>query len=748
MKSKGGKYSMNYNEIINKFNITGKYRNKCLCTCPSHDDKKASLTITYNAKDKKTLMNCAAGCHINDVLKAVGLGIADLFDDSIAPVQKIDSRNGFKNYDEVIQYLYENPINNDPVINVYKFKNEENQIEYLKVRTKDKKFLHVRLIGSYLTWGLKGGPYYETFDESNIFSSNEKNTKEIEVNEQEKILYNLPNVIRGITEDKTIYIVEGEKDADNLIKNGLIATTTSTGGGSGNEKWNDFYSKYFKSAKVVILPDNDPSGQQFAEQVKKSILNYCYRVQVLTVSNAEKGDISDWFEEGHTIFELYELLKEVKPQYAKWYNVSSKGNVTLNRNRLAHHLSLQLNYVVASNGIGQGMFHLYNEGAYTPMHRLEPHIREYIYIDYRNPDAIRGIFDSLRQVESIDFEELHGSENIINVKNGLLDITTMQLKPHSKEYISSNQLKCSYEENPHNGGKWDNYINDLTEGNKEAMLFLKEVAGVILSNIKGYRLKAIIGLQGKGDSGKSQFFNVLGNMLGDDLVGTASLQKLSNAQFIGSAIYGKRIVFDGDLPSEPLGNVDVIKKLSGGDKLPIEFKGVNSFNYRFNGLIVFACNDMIYLGNDKGEHFYNRFHILQCNNVIPKENQNSFLADQIFNEEKEYVFSWSLEGLKRVINNGYRFTETKIISNVRDNVKNEQDSVRAFIVNNFTVTNSHEDKILFSDLFRKYELFCEMEGYNSCKRKSFRIKLSDFYKLKITKPKNIETIHGIKSKVN
>lgn len=739
---------MDYNDIIEKFNVTRRYKTKCICKCPAHDDNKPSLTITYNPKDKKTLINCGAGCSTNEVLNAVGLNISDLFDDSIKQLRKINCKDGFKNYDEVIQYLKENPIGDDEVTNVYKFKNENNEIVYLKLRTKEKKFLHVRLIDNYLIWGLKGGLYYETFEGSNIFSANEKNTKEIEIKEQLKILYNLPNLINGIKEDKTIYVVEGEKDADNLIKNGLIATTTSTGGGGGSDKWNDSYSQYFKGAKVVILPDNDNSGLQFSNQVKESILDYCYRVQVLTISNKEKGDISDWLEDGHNIMELYELLKEAKPVYAKWYSVSNKGNVMLNRNRLAHHLSLQMNYVIASNGMGQGIFHMYKEGVYIPMHRLEPYIREYIYIDYRNPDAVRSIFDSLRQVESMDFDELHGSENIINVKNGLLDIRTMDLRPHNKDYISSNQLKCNYNINPYNGGKWDDYINDLTEENKEAIVFLQEVAGVILSNVKGYRLKAILGLQGKGDSGKTQFFNVLGNILGDDLVGTASLQKLSNAQFTGSSIYGKRIVFDGDLPSEPLGNVDVIKKLSGGDKLSIEFKGVNSFNYRFPGMIVFACNDMPYLGNDKGEHFYNRFHILQCNNVIPKEKQNPFIADEIFNEEKEYVFEWALEGLKRVINNGFKFTETKIISNVRENVKNEQDSVRAFIVNNYIVTNSHEDKILFSDLFRKYELFCNIEGFNSCKRKSFRMKVLDFYRLRITKPKNIETIHGLKSEIN
>ncbi|NFE96156.1 phage/plasmid primase, P4 family [Clostridium botulinum] len=737
---------MNYDDIIQRFNIIKKYKTKCLCKCPVHQDDKASLTITYNSKDKKTLMMCQAGCNTSDILKSVELIMADLFDDTLKK-EKIDSKNGFNNYDEIIQYLKENPINNDEITNIYKFRNYEGKILYLKLRTEDKKFLHVRLIDNKLVWGLKGGIYYETFKGSNIYSSNEKDTKSIEVIEQEKILYNLSNVIKGIKEDKTIYIVEGEKDANNLIKNGLIATTTSTGGGSGKEKWNNSYSEYFKAAKVVILPDNDESGLKFAEQIKQSLLNYCFKVQVLIVSNTLKGDISDWLEEGHSIMELYELLKEVKPIYARWYNVSKNGNITLNRNRLAHHLSLQWNYIVASNGLGNGIFHMYKDGAYMPIHRLEPYIRPYIYIDYKTPDSIRSIADGLRQIESVDFEELHGDENIINLKNGLYNIKTNELLAHNKKYISSTQLNCNYSDNPHNGGKWDKYIYDLTEGNKESILFLQEVAGVILSNIKGYRLKSIVGLQGKGDSGKTQFFNVLGSMLGDDLVGTASLQKLSNAQFIGSAIYGKRIVFDGDLPSDPLTNVDVIKKLSGGDKLSIEFKGINSFNYRFSGIIVFACNDMPYLGNDKGEHFYNRFNILQCNNVISKEEQNPFIADEIFDEEKEYVFLWALEGLKRVINNGYKFTETNVISNVRENVKNEQDSVRAFIVNNYDVTNDHEDKINFSDLFRKYELFCDIEGYNHCKRKSFRVKLLDFYKLKVTKPKNVETIHGLKIKL-
>lgn len=292
---------MRYEQIIQRFTVVRNSNDKCMCRCPAHNDRIASLSITYNRADKKTLMKCGAGCETNDVLECVGLSISDLFDETLEEKEKFNYKDGFKSYNDIIRYLKENPIGTDEISNIYKFKDENGKIVYLKLRTKEKKFLHVRLIEDKLVWGLKGGEYYETFEGSNIFSSNMKNTKKIICKEQNKILYNLDYVIKGIREDKTIYIVEGEKDADNLIKNDLIATTTSTGGGAGKDKWNDGYSQYFKGAKVVILPDNDKSGIEFAKQVEKSILNYCYRVKTLIISEKEKGDISDWFEEGNHV---------------------------------------------------------------------------------------------------------------------------------------------------------------------------------------------------------------------------------------------------------------------------------------------------------------------------------------------------------------------------------------------------------------------------------------------------------------
>lgn len=49
-----------------------------IACCPAHADKSASLSI--KRVDDRVLVHCFAGCPIDEVLSAVGLGLGDLFD--------------------------------------------------------------------------------------------------------------------------------------------------------------------------------------------------------------------------------------------------------------------------------------------------------------------------------------------------------------------------------------------------------------------------------------------------------------------------------------------------------------------------------------------------------------------------------------------------------------------------------------------------------------------------------------------
>lgn len=61
-------------------------RGKMQACCPSHNDRRASLSIR-ELDDGRTLVHCFAGCSVEEVLAAVDLTFDDLFPERPAPIQ-------------------------------------------------------------------------------------------------------------------------------------------------------------------------------------------------------------------------------------------------------------------------------------------------------------------------------------------------------------------------------------------------------------------------------------------------------------------------------------------------------------------------------------------------------------------------------------------------------------------------------------------------------------------------------------
>ncbi|PWX14736.1 hypothetical protein CYK66_14920 [Clostridium perfringens] len=172
---------------------------------------------------------------------------------------------------------------------------------------------------------MEEGIHTETFPGSNSWSMKKRpGAKTAFWPEQEQLLYNLPNLMKAVKDKEIVYIVEGEKDADNLILRGLVATTTSIGATKGDlgKKWPSRFNKYFKGANVVLLPDNDAPGRAFMEHIAEQIKELANSVKIVELPNLdEKGDVSDWFEDGNDIYDLLDLAKRTDEF------VQYKGNI-------------------------------------------------------------------------------------------------------------------------------------------------------------------------------------------------------------------------------------------------------------------------------------------------------------------------------------------------------------------------------------------------------------------------------------
>mgnify|MGYP004600781259 FL=1 len=115
-------------------------------------------------------------------------------------------------------------------------------------------------------------------------------------------LYRLPEVNAAIRDGRTVYVVEGEKDADTLARLGHAATTQPQGAG----KWADSYSELLRGAHVVMLPDADTAensyaGQEHGWKVCTSLTHIAKSIKMVNLKACcpelpPKGDITDMVE--------------------------------------------------------------------------------------------------------------------------------------------------------------------------------------------------------------------------------------------------------------------------------------------------------------------------------------------------------------------------------------------------------------------------------------------------------------------
>jgi putative DNA primase/helicase len=140
-----------------------------------------------------------------------------------------------------------------------------------------------------------------------------------------KVLYRLPELIAAPA-DQWVFVVEGEKDADNLVRRGLVATTNPGGaakavsGKPAKPKWRREYNPFFRGRRVCILPDNDDCGRAHAFEIARSLVPVAADVRIVTLTGLpDKGDVSDWLAAGGSAEALLRIAaasEKVRPDAA------------------------------------------------------------------------------------------------------------------------------------------------------------------------------------------------------------------------------------------------------------------------------------------------------------------------------------------------------------------------------------------------------------------------------------------------
>ena len=238
--------------------------------------------------------------------------------------------------------------------------------------------------------------------------------------------------------------------------------------------------------------------------------------------------------------------------------------------------------------------------------------------------------------ETHELDEFNADETIINFQNGILDLTTGTLYPHSHARLTTVQLPLSYD--PSAGTDtpiFDSMIDHFAGGDDEVKTLLLQMCALAISNVDMGNLKCFLMMYGARDSGKSQLFKLLHKLIGEKNTHTTTLHKLENNNFEPMNLYGKRFAGHAELDNNStVRHVGIVKALTGGDYVSGEVKCGGVYNFRYKGVLMFCSNDKPRLPSADAA-FYERLRLVYVAKSV--DTKDLHFLDKMWSERQKII---------------------------------------------------------------------------------------------------------------
>lgn len=703
---------MTDNEIfennLRHFNISRRYGDKAQARCPAHNDKQASLAI---AKGKKcTLFYCHAGCTLSDILTAAGLEKKDTFYDS-KPLKT--------NWQAYVESREKRKIEA-----VYNYVSFNGNYAFTKIRLEGKKLLYGILKDDRFSYGLP------------------RNTPRKSL----KAIYGSVKALnKAVTEGEIIFLPEGEKDVDTLVKHGYTAFTY---GGCGD--WQVAFADLVKNANVIILADNDRPGTTVANAILKDIQPVAKSAKiVIPMPDVPKADITDYFNAGHSKAELEQLINVIQDTEA------TKPVDLLDKLQMLNAVS---NYETNDKGFGA----LYAE-IFKDKHRYNPSRKDFMLYDGKcwiddieglnarsdakvlsdallvygsstgNSDYLKAVsnlcnirnrnnmLQDSRDVYYFSNEDLDTNDYLLNVQNGTIDLSedTPKFLQHTPNMLLSKICNVNY--NPAASCKeWEKFLCQIMQGNQEKIKYLQKIAGLSLTgNTQEETCFILYGSTTR--NGKSTFCETLIYLLGDYALtmkpeSLAIKQNTDSRQASGdiARLAGCRFCNASEPPKRMLIDTALLKSLLGRDSITARHLHQREFSFIPKFKLVINTNYLPAITDDT-VFTSGRINVISFDRHFESEEQDKHLKDKLRQDsELSGILNWCIDGLRMYRKEGL-YTPAAV-QQATETYRTDSDKIGNFIKECLTETGKNSS---IKSVYEVYSTWCSDNGYGTESKGNF-----------------------------
>ena len=350
-------------------------------------------------------------------------------------------------------------------------------------------------------------------------------------------------------------------------------------------------------------------------------------------------------------------------------------------------------YGDAETGIWQKRGEVYLKGVLARIYGIENRKSHYVNI--------------LHGLKSITYEDIIFS-NKIACENGFLDPVTMKFTKPSLDEMVYYHIPVIYNPNVDSSKllNWQKFLSQVAS--PDDVIFLQEWAGYLL--LPDYRFHYALWIHGIGRNGKGVYDRTMKDMLGKDNVAGVGLEELDGThRFALANYYGKLYAVSSEPVTNQIFRTELFQKLTGGDLIEAELKGVN------DRLKFVNCAKLTIIGNkfpkiyDPTVAFTDRMRFVEFAKYISEKDRIPNLEGLWLNDpdQKSAILNWMLEGLQRLLSRGC-FTQSRTQKETEILFQRTSDTIRAFqnemgIYDKNLVTTRQ-------DAYLAYQEYCEAIG--------------------------------------
>lgn len=306
-------------------------------------------------------------------------------------------------------------------------------------------------------------------------------------------------------------------------------------------------------------------------------------------------------------------------------------------------------------------------------------------------------------------ERFPAKPTLIAFQNGIYDLESDSFKDFTPNIVITNQIPWPY--NPAAYSEpLDQTLNRISCHDPEVRALLEEMVGSTFyrsNNLGGG--KAFM-LSGEGRNGKSTLLKLLQATLSYKNIASLELKQLTE-KFTNAELFGKLANIGDDIGAEFISDASTFRKLVTGERIQVQRKGQDPFEFSNYAKLIFSANDIPRIGGAKDSIAVERRIV-----VIPFDAKftpddpdfDPEIIDKLKNQEAfEYLILLGLKGLKRVRANS-DYSKCAAASKAKEEYVIENNPVLSFLA------EQDEDDIVnepTSEVYKLYKAFCYTGNY-------------------------------------